>query len=65
MAMTIDRRLGLRLQEIRERRGLAQAELAALLDVPVAAVEGWEDGSDALNLPQIIGLAEARDVARG
>ena len=63
MATTNDLRLGHRLREIRERHRLAQAELAALIDVPVAAVQAWEDGSDALYLWQIIGLAEALDVA--
>jgi transcriptional regulator with XRE-family HTH domain len=63
MARTVDQRLGLRLREIRERQGLAQAELAALLDVPVAAVQGWEDSRDPLNLFQIIRLAETLDVA--
>ena len=43
--------------------GLAQAQLAALIDVPVRAVQDWEDGREALNLWQIIGLAEALDVA--
>ena len=63
MATAIDHRLGLRLRETRERRGLAQAQLAALIDVPVRAVQDWEDGREALNLWQIIGLAEALDVA--
>ncbi|MET0671102.1 MAG: helix-turn-helix transcriptional regulator [Xanthobacteraceae bacterium] len=63
MATAIDHRLGVRLREIRERRGLAQEELAARLDVPVSAVQGWEDGRDALDLWQITGLAEALDVA--
>jgi DNA-binding transcriptional regulator YiaG len=63
MATAIDCRLGLRLRDIRERRGLGQAELAARLDVRVAAVRDWEDGRDALNLWQIVQLADALDVA--
>ena len=65
MARTLDRQLGMRLREIRERRALTQAELASLLGVSPSLVTQWERGRRALSVVRVAQLAKALRVAPG
>ena len=44
MPTTLDQIMGMRLREIRERRGYTQRELAFALDVTSSLIRHWEKG---------------------
>ena len=46
------------LRSHRERTMLTEAELAALIGVPLASVEGWVAGRSLPSLPEYFSLAE-------
>ena len=59
MPTTSDRKLGMRLRELRERRGMSQRQLASLLKVSPSMVTQWECGRRALPIVRIAQLAKA------
>ncbi len=65
MATASDRRLGMRLREMRERRGMSQRELASLLNISPSSVTQWERGTRALPIVRVAQLAKALGVAPG
>ena len=62
MPTTSDRKLGMRLRELRERRGMSQRQLASLLKVSPSMVTQWECGRRALPIVRIAQLAKALHV---
>jgi transcriptional regulator with XRE-family HTH domain len=62
MPTTFDRIAGMRLREVRERRGLTQRELAAALDVSTSLIAKWEKGRTSLSVARINQLARVLHV---
>ena len=49
----------LEIAAIRKAKGITQAQLAALLDVPQPYISRWESGKHLPTLPQFVALADA------
>jgi len=62
MPTTLDRFAGLRLRDVRERRGYTQRELAFALDVTPSLIRHWEKGHTTLTVRRIDQLARSLDV---
>lgn len=54
----LQRRVGMRIQEMREKWGMSQEELAKRLNVSVSAIKTWENGSAYPSVENCIGLTE-------
>ena len=62
MPTTLDRIAGLRLREVRERRGYTQQELAFALHVTPTLIRYWEKGHTRLTATRIDQLARVQHV---
>ena len=54
----LQRRVGMRIREIRERWGMSQEELAKRLNVSVSAVKTWENGLGYPSIENCVGLTQ-------
>jgi len=61
----LTKKLGLRIVEIRKRRGWSQARLAARLGVPRESLGKWERGLNAPSLKYLSALSEVLEVPLG
>ncbi|MDR2657643.1 MAG: helix-turn-helix domain-containing protein [Oscillospiraceae bacterium] len=59
----MNERTAAKLAALRSEHGYTRDELAAMLAVPVAAVEAWESGVDWPNTPSLIKLAKVYSVS--
>ena len=62
MPTTLDRIAGLRLRDVRERRGYTQGDLAFALHVTPSLIAHWEKGRVTPTVAQIGQLARALEV---
>ena len=62
MPTTLERVAGLRLRDIRERRGVTQRELAFALHVTPSLITHWEKGRTPLSVARIEQLARSLHV---
>ncbi len=53
----------IRLKELREEKGLLQADLAKILNVSKSAVSGWEVGRNQPNYDMLITIAQFFEVS--
>ena len=54
----LQKRVGMRIREIRERWGMSQEELAKRLNVSVSAVKTWENGLGYPSIENCVGLTQ-------
>ena len=54
----LQRRVGMRIREIRERWGMSQEELAKRLNLSVSAVKTWENGLGYPSIENCVGLTQ-------
>ena len=54
----LQRRVGMRIREVREQSGMTQAELAKRVHVSRASVESWESGQSYPSIDSCVALSE-------
>jgi transcriptional regulator with XRE-family HTH domain len=54
--------MGQKLQELRRAKGLSQFRFAVLCDVPIATLQGWEQGRRQPRLDALVKVARALGV---
>lgn len=59
----LQRRVGMRISEMREKWGMSQAELARRLNVSTSSIKTWENGFGYPSVENCIGLSEVFHVS--